>query len=229
MAKSYSVRFRGCNNPNYSGKGRRECDYCRREYRSYDLMRRYCSRVCSVRAHIKDLDKYTLRKSRTGIPRRKRHRPCRRCRRNVKKGRIFCRRCSPRGKRITLSCSTCHKRFQRRPSEAWECQNHYCSRSCYRKLGKSNPNWRGGITPVNRRIRTSLEYQQWRRAVFERDRYTCVWCGQHGGTLHADHIKSFATHPSLRLVVANGRTLCLECHKKTPTYLTSGKRRLSPI
>lgn len=42
--------------------------------------------------------------------------------------------------------------------------------------GEKHPNWRGGITPINKAIRTSLEYKLWRTAVFERDNYTCVWC-----------------------------------------------------
>ena len=39
-----------------------------------------------------------------------------------------------------------------------------------------------------------------------------------GGVLHADHIKPFAFFPSLRFDLENGRTLCVECHKKTPTF-----------
>lgn len=92
---------------------------------------------------------------------------------------------------------------------------------CLRKeklSGKNNCNWRGGITPENRRIRCSYEYKVWRAFVFERDNYTCQHCGQRGGTLHADHIKKFADHKELRLTVDNGRTLCVACHKKTDTY-----------
>ena len=93
-----------------------------------------------------------------------------------------------------------------------------------RKLqkGKSKlkfpPNWRGGITPINEKIRKSIEYKLWRKSVFERDDYTCVWCGQKGGKLNADHIKPFAYFPELRFAIDNGRTLCIDCHKKTDTY-----------
>jgi NUMOD3 motif len=79
--------------------------------------------------------------------------------------------------------------------------------------------WRGGVTPEHQKIRTSAEYKIWRDEVFKRDNYTCVLCGKRGVRLNADHIKSFALFPELRFIVSNGRTLCVPCHKLTPTYL----------
>jgi len=85
-------------------------------------------------------------------------------------------------------------------------------------VGKKNKNWKGGITPVHIQIRNSTEYRLWRESVFERDNYTCVWCGTRGGKLNADHIKPFALFPELRLAIDNGRTLCVSCHRKTETW-----------
>lgn len=79
-------------------------------------------------------------------------------------------------------------------------------------------NWKGGITPLNQQIRKSIEYKFWREAVFKRDNWICVLCGQKGGNLNADHIKSFALFPELRFAIDNGRTLCIDCHKKTDNY-----------
>lgn len=78
--------------------------------------------------------------------------------------------------------------------------------------------WKGGITPINEKIRKSPEYKLWRKAVFERDNYTCTTCMVRGVTIHADHIKPFCLFPELRFSVENGRTLCVPCHRNTSTW-----------
>ena len=121
-------------------------------------------------------------------------------------------------KRILVECADCSKsRFlyprlgRAIPSRCRQC-------SLKHRKGPENGRWKGGITPSTKRLRASPEYAAWRKKVFERDRYTCIWCGNRG-SLHADHILPFSTHIELRLDVSNGRTLCIDCHKKTPTYL----------
>lgn len=94
------------------------------------------------------------------------------------------------------------------------------------KIGKKNPLiageksnfWKGGISPENRRLRSSLEYRLWRKSVFERDRWTCIWCGYKGTHIEADHIKRWADFPELRFAIDNGRTLCKPCHRTTDTW-----------
>ena len=80
--------------------------------------------------------------------------------------------------------------------------------------GKDHYNWKGGITPINKAIRESLDYEQWRKEVFERDLYTCQGCYRIGGKLEADHIKPFSLFPEFRFDINNGRTLCEICHEK---------------
>lgn len=70
----------------------------------------------------------------------------------------------------------------------------------------------------SKKIRDSFEYQEWRKAVFKRDDFTCVICKKTNCYLEADHIKPFARFPELRFSIENGRTLCIECHRKTETW-----------
>lgn len=87
------------------------------------------------------------------------------------------------------------------------------------KMGEKNPQWKGGITPELEALRRTAEYKLWRKSVFERDNYTCIWGGKlHGSRLHADHIKPFAHYPELRFAIDNGRTLCEKCHETTDTW-----------
>ena len=100
-----------------------------------------------------------------------------------------------------------------------------CSKKCFgdwtreRQLGKKSHLWKGGITPRNKVLRCGAKWKKWRKAVFKRDNYTCQECGVRGGIeLNPDHIKPFAYFPELRFNINNGRTLCRECHQKTPTW-----------
>jgi 5-methylcytosine-specific restriction endonuclease McrA len=94
-----------------------------------------------------------------------------------------------------------------------------------KRIGINNNRWKGGITPINKKIRNSVEYKLWRKAVFERDKYTCIWCGKRGGRLNADHIKRFSDFPELRFAIDNGRTLCKSCHSKTDNFGTKGYKK----
>lgn len=67
-------------------------------------------------------------------------------------------------------------------------------------------------------------YAAWRKIVLVRDGFKCVWCGSKTD-LECDHIQPYITHPELRLDPDNGRTLCKECHKKTPNYGGRGMKR----
>lgn len=78
--------------------------------------------------------------------------------------------------------------------------------------GESHWNWKGGITPQNQKERSSQAYAEWRKAVFERDNFTCQICGQVGGGLNAHHIEPWSTNVNLRYQIDNGITLCKKCH-----------------
>lgn len=101
-----------------------------------------------------------------------------------------------------------------------------------RFCGAKGSNWQGGKTRIALLIRNSPMSTAWRKSVFKRDSYTCQVCGKVGGPLHADHLVPFSkllqTYGVRSLADArdcdalwnidNGRTLCVPCHRKTPTY-----------
>lgn len=86
-------------------------------------------------------------------------------------------------------------------------------------------------------IRTCSRYKAWRKAIYERDNYTCTWCKRNTNNdskcyLNADHIKPFAFLIKENNIntfeqaikckalwdLKNGRTLCLWCHKTTSSF-----------
>ena len=79
--------------------------------------------------------------------------------------------------------------------------------------GENNPNWKGGVSSENHKLRTSKRWSQWRERVFERDNWTCQDCGERGCTLHPHHILPLADHPEFAYDVDNGITLCVPCHR----------------
>ena len=107
------------------------------------------------------------------------------------------------------------------------CANHYYHYKIHGKAlwGDERP-YR---TPEPKRQRGLLEQIEWRKAVFQRDNFTCQMCGERGGKLQADHIKPFKYFPELRTTLSNGRTLCEPCHKQTPTWGRKGQKLYAHI
>lgn len=131
---------------------------------------------------------------------------------------------------VSKLCEKCGGEYKTTIGKENSKKRKYCSKTCAymsskrseilskNRLGQNNPNWKGGVTPINHAFRMSAKYRDWRESVFIRDDYTCQECFQRGGKLNADHIKTFAHYPELRLEISNGRTLCEDCHRKTPNY-----------
>lgn len=99
-------------------------------------------------------------------------------------------------------------------------------------------------TSLRRRIRDLSQYRLWRTAVFERDNYVCVIGGEdHGNRLNADHIIAFAVLLQMYRIrtiedaiacsalwnVANGRTLCIPCHRNTETWGCHGQKAVREV
>ncbi len=84
--------------------------------------------------------------------------------------------------------------------------------------GDKHYNWKGGITPKNRRLRASTDWKRWRQMVFERDNYTCNYCGAKNCEIHPHHKIHLANclkynFNGLIFDVNNGQTLCVPCHQ----------------
>lgn len=118
------------------------------------------------------------------------------------------------------------------------------------KRGK--PAWNkgsGNRTKLTQMIRSSAQYFDWRRKVFNRDGFKCIFCEQKGGwnkeikkriVLNVDHISAFSiilTEHGIQSLeeaincqafwdIDNGRTLCTDCHKKTDNFGNKALRRL---
>ncbi|MCK5788623.1 MAG: HNH endonuclease [Chlamydiia bacterium] len=101
--------------------------------------------------------------------------------------------------------------------------------------GSNSYFWKGGVTSLQDAIRNSAKYKEWRKAVFERDNYTCQYSGIVGGRLVVHHIKPFAQilednsittkEEALECLelwdVSNGITLAEEYHSISSSNLES--------
>lgn len=84
------------------------------------------------------------------------------------------------------------------------------------RVGNLNPNYNSKISDYDRELNRhgSSLYKSWRKLVFKRDNFTCIFCGDSdGGNLEAHHINSHDWCEELRLDKSNGITLCKDCHK----------------
>lgn len=143
-------------------------------------------------------------------------------------------------------CVICSRNFIRghRTTEQWT-KAKFCSVKCSikSKIGVARPdavaiiaknrkhhkgsehwNWKGGITPQLHLLRHSQEYNEWRKAVYARDYWTCQKCLIKQKHPIAHHIKPFRKYPKLRYSVENGMTLCRACHKITHSEIGMNTR-----
>lgn len=82
-----------------------------------------------------------------------------------------------------------------------------------RPHGEDHWSWKGDNLSETEKLRTTKEYRQWRKSVYERDNYTCKCCGDDsGGNLNAHHIENFSSNEENRFDISNGITLCSNCH-----------------
>lgn len=142
------------------------------------------------------------------------------CKHLTKKGRRWCEKCKPAKGSCDRLCVFCGEHFTAAyPSVKTKTCSSECSSRHFAKIqtGEKSHRWQGGKTAENALLRKGVEAKIWRETVFSRDNYTCVMCGERGGSLTADHIKPWALYPHIRFDPKNGRTLCRACHGYLPT------------
>lgn len=237
MSEAYKTTNAGDKNPNHKGPKIKRCQTCGKEYDSGYNNKKFCSRKCYGQSE-QNLNKLksmaqssaaakTKYKKKNGLFVLK----CKKCSADIfggTRGRSYCEPCRKivvsekkrSEKKPNRRCAVCGSLFFAYPSISKKTCSTVClsrHKSEIQKGAKSH-RWQGGKTDHNMAIRNSHKYKQWRSFVFERDCYTCQECGQVGGKLNADHILPFAQYPEFRFDVDNGRTLCVECHRKTKTW-----------
>ena len=102
------------------------------------------------------------------------------------------------------------------------------------KFGKDHPRYKEiKVNPFLKSVRETYKYRQWRSDNFTRDDFACIFCGKRGCELNVDHYpmrfidiineykidtieKALACEKLLD--INNGRTLCVDCHRKTDTW-----------
>lgn len=129
---------------------------------------------------------------------------------------------SPLYNRIKCTCDNCGKEIYIVPSQYIKNQNNFCSVECMGKwrigrfCGENSPRWNNNISSHEREIgRKIVGYNDFIKAVYKRDNYQCVCCGQkgNGSNLNAHHLDGYNWCKDKRTDVNNGVTLCKECHE----------------
>ena len=127
---------------------------------------------------------------------------------------------------VYKNCLTCNKNFYvAQAVSKRKNRGIYCSKNCF-YLDHN-------ITSLQQKIRHSTQYYLWRKTIYKRDNYTCQICDIRGGNMHADHIKPFSVILFINNIrnlkdaknclelweINNGRTLCIDCHEQTNSYM----------
>jgi hypothetical protein len=127
-----------------------------------------------------------------------------------------------RGGEVEATCDFCGKTNKIQRYKYIANKSNYCSQNCKAEhqklilLRENNHNYIHGLSEGYReRYRIVDGYNTWRRQVYERDNYTCQWCGDDKGhNLNAHHINGYNWDKEHQTDINNGITICKKCHKE---------------
>lgn len=223
------------------------CLTCEKQFKAKRKCRKFCSSYC--RNHIQsiaykernDPPKHPLLRTKGVKPRRGVVRECGYCH-----AELYVLPCNVRGsthsfcshehwklwkqatkREICVPCQICTTSICTNPSTARLRPRVTCSKPCLKAYKRKQAEVRRKTYTkhqIDRLARYSREAEEWRKAVFARDDYTCQFCGVRGTYLEADHIKPWAYFPDLRFELSNGRTLCKPCHNTTKMSATTMRK-----
>ena len=91
---------------------------------------------------------------------------------------------------------------------------------CAIRYGEDNNKFNPNLTDedrVKRRVLHGESINKWKKDVFQRDNYTCQYCGNRSSKgnpviLNAHHLDGYNWCKEKRFDISNGITLCKECH-----------------
>jgi len=148
----------------------------------------------------------------------------------------YCKECERKrdNNRYAHTCNVCHKEYRSGRKDSHHCKEchdeHFIKTYSLlgtldlsgeknpmygkQRFGKENPNYKPNKTDDEREHGRLFEgYGVWRKAVYERDDYTCQCCGKKSeGDIVAHHKDAYSWCKDRRTDVDNGVTLCQRCH-----------------
>jgi len=132
------------------------------------------------------------------------------------------RRSKPFVEDATVRCNCGKSHTFKKQSQYYEAiQKKWKCKSCRPRSGWSDADKKKqskrlhkhyGTEPRDPIVRKDLSFKKWRKEVWKRDNYSCVYCGSNKN-LNAHHILSVSKHFDFALFINNGITLCVSCHK----------------
>lgn len=195
------------------------CQLCNKEFLGIRKSRVFCSKLCVNKKYY--LNKVKVGRLKLGI-----YKDCSFCGKSIylspsksKQNKTYCKGCKYKDS-FNFPCKICSKPIYTQPAQLKYRARSTCSPECRSELRRRRTIENRDYSKITKRQidraeRGSKKANDWRKSVFERDNYTCQFCGIRGTYLEADHIKPWAYFPELRYELSNGRTLCKPCHNTT--------------